>query len=345
MFSDAPELFVFYGADMADLWILAIIAVFLVPVTIWSMGWLVGRIRARAGAAVHLVGATVLAAALGVQVARTLGADRWFVLAGAGLVAGAAAGFALSYSKAVREWATVLAPAGLIFAGLFLFTSSPARAIAGASESTEPIEPASVAEDPAPLAILILDELPTRSVVTGEMDLDATAMPNLAAFAEDATWYRGHTTVAEQTTQAVPALFSGRYTETADQQALWFDHPDNIFRLLESTHALQVSEALTQVCPPDLCSLASEAPAADGSVPDTTEDAPPAAVAATLDRRPRCRDAAGLAVDRTRDDRVGPLRRSRRRLPHLRGAGGGRDARPRGTVLRFRRGRAAQSIQ
>ena len=276
VFADAPELFVFYGADTADLWILAILAVFLVPLLIWALGWVVGRFNARAGGVVHLAGATILAAALGVQIARTLGAERPPVLATAGLVAGAVAWFALSRSKAVREWAAVLAPAGLIFAGLFLFTSSPARAIAGASESTEPIEPASVADEPAPLAILILDELPTRSVVTGDMELDGSAMPNLAAFAEDATWYRGHTTVAEQTTQAVPALFSGRYTETADQQALWFDHPDNIFRLLESTHELQVSEALTQVCPPDLCSLSTDT-SADEPASDPSAGAAPAA--------------------------------------------------------------------
>ena len=277
VFGDAPELFVFYGADTADLWILAALAVFLVPVAIWAVGWLVGRIDGRAGALVHRAGATILTAALGVQIARTLGAERSLVLTVAGVGAGALAWFALSRVRPVREWAMVLAPAGLVFAGLFLFTSSPARAIAGASESTEPIEPAAVADDLAPLAILIVDELPTRSVVTDDRQLDAAVMPNLAAFAEDATWYRNHTTVAEQTTQAVPALFSGQYTETADQQALWFDHPDNIFRLLESTHALQVSEALTQVCPPDLCSLTPDSVAGDESDDASTEDAPPAA--------------------------------------------------------------------
>ncbi len=279
VFGDAPELFVFYGADAADLWILAALAVFLVPAAIWGLGWVVGRFQARAGALVHLAGATLLAAALGVQVARTLGVDRSFLLALAGVGAGGLAAFALSSVRPVREWAMVLAPAGLIFAALFLFTSSPARAIAGASESTEPIEPASVVDDPAPVAILILDELPTRSVVTEDMEIDPSAMPNLAAFADDATWYRRHTTVAEQTTQAVPALFSGRYTETADQQALWFDHPDNMFRLLDSTHELHVSEALTQVCPPDVCSLSPDAVAEgesgrDGAAPG--DEPPPA---------------------------------------------------------------------
>ena len=277
VFGGAPELFVFYGADTGDLWTLAALAVFLVPVAIWGLGWIVGRFDPRAGALVHLAGATVLASALGVQVARNLGVDRSFALALAGLGAGALAAFALARIRPVREWAMVLAPAGLIFAGIFLFTSSPARAIAGASESTEPIRPASVADESAPLAVLILDELPTRSIVTEDMEIDPSVMPNLAAFADEATWYRNHTTVAEQTTQAVPALFSGRYTETADQQALWFDHPDNIFRLLDSTHDLHVSEALTQVCPPDLCSISSDAADEGETDTDSSGDSPPPA--------------------------------------------------------------------
>ena len=258
VFGDAPELFVFYGAQPRDLWLLALLAVLVVPVTMWLVGWLVGRISNRAGTLVYLGGAALLAAALGVQIARVIGVDRSFLLAAAGLIAGTVAWFALSRVKPIREWAIVLAPAGLIFAGLFLFTSSPARAVDGAAESSDPITPSSVSDQVAPLAILVVDELPTRSVVTDDMQLDDEVVPNLAAFAEDATWYRGHTTVAEQTTQALPALFSGRYTESANQDALWFDHPDNLFRLLASTHELQVSEAITQLCPPSICRLDDE---------------------------------------------------------------------------------------
>jgi hypothetical protein len=255
VFGDAPELFVFYGADRADLWILAIVGVMVVPALIWTFGWLVGRVHPRAGSLVHLAGATLLAAALGVQLARALDIDRSIVLAAAGGLAGLVAWFALSRVAPIREWAMVLAPAGLVFAGLFLWTSAPARAIDGAAESSDPIRPTSVADDVAPLAILVLDELPSRSIVTAEMELDDSIVPNLAAFAQDATWYRGHTTVADHTTQAIPALFTGRYAETTSQDALWFDHPESLFRLLATTHSLQVSEAITQICPPSICRL------------------------------------------------------------------------------------------
>ena len=255
MFGDAPELFVFYGADAADLWILAFVGVMVVPALIWTFGWLVGRVHRRAGSLVHLAGATLLAAALGVQVARAVGIDRSIVLAAAGGLAGLVAWFALSRVAPIRDWAMVLAPAGLVFAGLFLWTSAPARAIDGAAESSDPIRPTSVADDVAPLAILVLDELPSRSIVTDEMELDDSIVPNLASFAQDATWYRGHTTVADHTTQAIPALFTGRYAETTSQDALWFDHPESLFRLLATTHTLQVSEAITQICPPSICRL------------------------------------------------------------------------------------------
>ncbi len=269
VFDGAPELFVFYGADRVDLWILAVVGVVVVPGLLWVAGWLVGRIHRGAGSLVHLAGATVLAAALGVQSARALGIDRSILLAVAGGLAGLVAWFALSRVAPIREWAMVLAPAGLVFAGLFLWTSAPARAIDGAAEASDPIRPSSVADEVAPLAILVLDELPSRSILTDEMALDESIVPNLAAFAEDATWYRRHTTVADHTTQAIPALFTGRYVESTSQDALWFDHPENLFRLLATTHSLQVSEAITQLCPPTICQLAGGADSRDAAPKDT----------------------------------------------------------------------------
>lgn len=266
VFADAPELFVFYGAGAADLWILAVVGVVVVPGLIWITGWLVGRVNRRAGTLVHLAGATLLAAALGVQAARALGVERSFLLAAAGALAGLVAWCSLSRLAPVREWAMLLAPAGLVFAGLFLWTSAPARAIDGAAEASDPIRPASVADDVAPLAILVLDELPSRSILTEELALDESIVPNLASFAEDAIWYRRHTTVADHTTQAIPALFTGRYVDSTSQDALWFDHPDNLFRLLATTHVLQVSEAITQICPPSICRLGDGDDGGDAAV-------------------------------------------------------------------------------
>ena len=268
VFGAAPELFVFYGADTADLWILALVGVVVVPGLIWVLGWLVGRVNRTAGSFVHLAGATLLAAALGVQLARAVDIDRPVLLAAAGGLAGSVAWFALSRVGPIREWAMLLAPAGLIFAGLFLWTSAPARAVDGAAVASDPIRPSSVADEVAPLAILVLDELPSRSIVTDDMALDASLVPNLAAFAKDATWYREHTTVADHTTQAIPALFTGRYVESTGQDALWFDHPENLFRLLASTHSLHVSEAITQLCPPSICRLVGGEDGADVAATD-----------------------------------------------------------------------------
>ncbi len=265
VFGAAPELFVFYGADTADLWILAIVGVVVVPGLIWITGSLVGRVHRRAGSLVYLAGASLLAASLGVQVARVLGVERSFLLAAAGGLAGLVAWFALSRVPAVREWAMLIAPAGLVFAGLFLLTSAPARAIDGAAEASDPIPPASVADDVAPLAILVLDELPSRSIVNDGLTLDESIVPNLASFAEEATWYRGHTTVADHTTQAIPALFTGRYVESTGQDALWFDHPENLFRLLASTHSVHASEAITQLCPPTICRVSDDADSGDAA--------------------------------------------------------------------------------
>src|SRR5690606_34861053 len=98
--------------------------------------------------------------------------------------------------------------------------------------------PERVSEGAPPVVLIVLDELPTRSLLTPDELLDADRVPNLSRFAEDATWYRHHTTVAPLTSVAVPALLTG--TEPRAVQPLWTEHPDNLFSLLAPTHELEV---------------------------------------------------------------------------------------------------------
>ena len=75
--------------------------------------------------------------------------------------------------------------------------------------------------------------------------------PNLAAFADDATWYRHNSALAPVTESAVPSLLTGQLP-TADPP-LYVHHPDNLFTLLAPTHELEVLESVTTLCPYDSC--------------------------------------------------------------------------------------------
>ena len=70
--------------------------------------------------------------------------------------------------------------------------------------------------------------------------------PNLARFAEDATWYRNYTTTATHTEFAVPSILTGQPPK--DEEPLYTSYPDNLFSLLEPTHELSVFESFTKLC-------------------------------------------------------------------------------------------------
>ena len=100
--------------------------------------------------------------------------------------------------------------------------------------------------------MVIFDELPVTSLMDQRRRIDPVRYPNFAALAQDATWFRNATTVADFTAQALPAMLTGKYP-TRNLHPTAADHPRSIFTLLAGSYDLQVSEALTQLCPGELC--------------------------------------------------------------------------------------------
>jgi hypothetical protein len=82
--------------------------------------------------------------------------------------------------------------------------------------------------------------------------INAVRYPHLAALAADGIWFRNATAVSDYTRWALPAIMTGRYP-IARSEPTPQDHPDTLFSLLGRTHRLEVSEAVTAICPPRLC--------------------------------------------------------------------------------------------
>jgi hypothetical protein len=163
----------------------------------------------------------------------------------------AGAGLATLYARAapVRSFVTVISPAPLLFLVLFLFLSpvselvlpeGGAEAVAGESRSSTPV------------VMVVFDELPATSLMDSRDRVDARRYPAFASLARDATWYRTATTVAGRTTEAVPAMLTGRRPREGDLP-IAADHPQSLFTLLSRSHRLSVVEPITDVCPTDLC--------------------------------------------------------------------------------------------
>ena len=255
----SPETFVFRRVDGVDLVVFAFV-VALAPALVAVGG---GPARAacsgiRVRRIVHL---TELALLLGVAVLVGLkSADALFGRA-ALLVAVLAAGLgATAYLRfrGVRLFLSYLSVLPLLALGAFLF-ASPASGLVSGPEYE-------IVEDPGtttPLVMLVVDEFPTAALLDGDGVVDARRFPNFARLGEDARWYRNYSTVNNFTIHAVPALLSAEAPEAEDVPLL-DDHPRNLFTLLGGTYELNVSEAITRLCPTELCPTEESAASAAG---------------------------------------------------------------------------------
>jgi hypothetical protein len=142
---------------------------------------------------------------------------------------------------------------------LLLFLASPAiRRLGGAAaappEAPAGIEDAAAASRPG-VVVVVFDELPLASLLDADLGIDARRLPAFARLAATSTWYRQATTVAEQTTQAIPALLTGIVPRDL-RPATAASHPQSLFTLFGRPGRVNVVETLTQVCPEALCGAA-----------------------------------------------------------------------------------------
>ncbi len=226
----------------------ALVVTLVPPALLTLLVWLAGKIRPSLGEALQLVFVGLLAAAILLPpVGELLGGSA--ISLPVALLAGA--GLATLYARAapVRSFVTVISPAPLLFLVLFLFLSpvselvlpeGGAEAVAGESRSRTPV------------VMVVFDELPATSLMDSRDRIDARRYPAFASLARDATWYRTATTVAGRTTEAVPAMLTGRKPREGDLP-IAADHPQSLFTLLSRSHRLSVVEPITDVCPTDLC--------------------------------------------------------------------------------------------
>jgi hypothetical protein len=288
-FGRSPETFIFRDAAGRDVVTFGFAVTALPPILLWGVGLAVARWAPRWRAFSH--GATIGAlVGLGVvQVAASIG--RPVAVSGAA-VAAFGAWVLTVRAEAFRMWSRWLV--GLPVVALLAFlVASPSSDLLAASG----FEAAAAGGDAPPVVLVVLDELPTASIVDASGQIDERRFPNLARLAGDSTWYRNHTTVNGFTTHAVPSILTGRMPERGSAP-LYTDHPDNLFRLLAGSHDLVVSEALTRLCPTQVC---GDRPREPGS----TDDARPADAQMTT----LLHDALDLWLERIggASDRAGDL--------------------------------------
>jgi hypothetical protein len=221
---------------------------------LWLLELGVGIVSQRARRLVHLVVLALLVGAVVVQAARPVVTGPG--LAVVALATGILAVVALLRFRAVRLWLSFAAVAPVGFLGLFL-VASPAADLMADGTAGEPVEVGA----PAPVVVLVLDELPIESLLTEDGSIDGAQYPAFARLAAGSHWFRRTTAVTPATWHAVPTILTGRVPEDG-AAPIASHHPDNLFTLLAGSHDLEVTETVTRLCPSSLCAP----PAATGDV-------------------------------------------------------------------------------
>ena len=242
------QFFAARGSTAGDVWLLALGLTLVPPAVLLAVEWVAHRVRPAAGWALHLLLVALLVAAIVLPVAgNLLGGSALAVVLAVAIGAGAAALYA--GARGIRAFLTVLSPAPLLFLFLFLVTS-PVSKIAFPADAAAAV--AGPVRSDTPVVFVVFDELASNTVMGADDRIDAGRFPNLVRLASRSTWYRNATTVADGTTEAVPALLTGELPGPGELPTI-ADHPRNLFTLLARSHEFHVIEPQTDLCPERLC--------------------------------------------------------------------------------------------
>lgn len=248
--SDGPAFFVAHHCKPLDVYLLVLILCGVLPGLIVLTESLIGLASHTARRYTHFgVVLLLLMIALLAVLKRVEGVPGVACIVGAAVLAVAGAvGFCRV--RLLRMFLTGLAPAIIVFPGLFLF-HSPVSKIVFSGGRTAAVQSGPKVEDPAPVVLVILDEFPTSSLMDENREIDPIRYPNFAALAREATWFRNATTVHPQTTAAIPAILTGKYPRKAGQAPppTRSQYPDNLFTLLAGTYQLYSFMPCTNLCP------------------------------------------------------------------------------------------------
>jgi hypothetical protein len=226
----------------------AVLLIVVPALVLWAVEVLVGLVLPRARRWAHaLFGAFLIGTFVVELLKRVTGLDPAPLLV-AGAICGLVGGVLMLEAAVARTFLRFLAIAPPVFVVIFVFSSQVTPVIF----ASDP-DPADVTvPEPKRVVMIVMDEMPTASLLDGRGNVDAALFPNFAALAADANWYRNHTTVAPHTTTAVPAILTGSHPNDA-WVPLASEYPRNLFTLLAGTYEMNVHESATRMCPVDIC--------------------------------------------------------------------------------------------
>src|SRR5918995_3355698 len=271
----APDFFLFRRAGRAEILILVLAVTGLPALGVWLDEQLAGLAGERARRLVHVAMVAGLLAVLALQVGKNLTSVRGPALVAIGVAGGVAGGLLYANWDGFKLWLRYLAPAPLAFALLFLLASPVSKLMLPQPGGTVDADSPGVRINPEhPVVMILLDELPTTSLLDSKGQIDARLYPNFAKLAGQSTWYRNATAVSGLTNWAVPSMLSGRYPTAAQKDAspTAAQYPDNLFTLLGRSYPIEQQQVVTQLCPAEVCKATKDSGPSGAGLKTTLRD-------------------------------------------------------------------------
>lgn len=238
------EFFLARRSPKLEIVALALAATLVIP----AVFGLIGSVPGRFGAWLAAGGIAITAASLA-----RLYLSRLPMPVAANLVLALGLGIVVTWAffrySGARQVVRYLLPAPLALVAIFLL-AMPVGAVIREPDSAVG-NPVSV-DEPLPVMMVVFDEFPVASIIDPEGDLREDRFPNFARLASDGVWYRNAMTVQQQTEHSVPAMLTGTVPGLS-RTPVTGQYPFNLFTALRTSHDLHVREAITQLCPRQLC--------------------------------------------------------------------------------------------
>jgi hypothetical protein len=244
-----PEFFIAQALDEIDLLLLAVILTYLLPLPFIGILVLANSSSLNGFRVILALLLFVLAGLLFLPVVKQTGfSDLAVVLICA--VLAVAATVLYFRSQIVQGFSSILGLMLIVSPIYFLFFSPVSELM---KEPESMVETNFTSASNVPIVVLIFDEFPLSAIMDEQHGIDRVNFPNFARLADMSYWFRNATTVAASTVLAVPAIMTGNYPRKFSTPIL-SAYPDSIFTLLANSHAMNVKEGPTRLCPGSVCS-------------------------------------------------------------------------------------------
>jgi hypothetical protein len=237
------------------------LAVLIVPTaTMLLIDVAASRVVTRYASVVHLALVFVGSWAVSSVIFRSVSFGPWIIhLLFTGLFG---AGITLAYHRVgtVKSWLALLSPLSIVVAIVFVVSamsviSPPTVEVLALETSASTTSSGTPAEDVSVLWIT-LDEAPLFSLLNTKGEINANRFPGFAELANSSTWYRNVLATSQTTTDAVPAMLTGKWP-TAGTGPVLANYPNNLFTLMNGHLSMDGNEVATALCPRDVCSTVS----------------------------------------------------------------------------------------